>query len=79
MIPTGRHGEHLAELVKCRREREAAQAAVERVRALHTELNTTCAHCSHRGLLREGWHIDWPCPTIRALDAQSETTDERGE
>lgn len=70
MIPPGRHGEHLAELVRCRREREAAQAAVERVRALHylPANSALCAAC--RNVL--------PCPTIRALDAPPETAAEEG-
>lgn len=73
-IRSGLHGEQVAELVRCRREREQAQAAVERVRALHVGTHF-CHECSHgdiTGLVR------LPCPTIRALDALPTTTDEEG-
>lgn len=49
------------------------QDAIGRVRALHVRvdlapdaLTTVCAHCcdSYGGV------VDWPCPTIRALDGE---------
>lgn len=70
-IPPGRHGEHVAELVAFRRRREAAEAAIERVRALHYQPSDSalCAACPY----------PLPCPTIRALDAPPTTTDEGGD
>ena len=79
MIAPGKHGEHLAELVRLRRQ-------VAAVRALHyrrpfgrsskgapdfvahgqTEFPDQCDHCQRC----------WPCDTIRALDAPPTTTDE---
>lgn len=53
-----------------------AEAAVARVRALHAEVHDgSCSdreHCTPLG--RDGYmcgecYDDWPCPTIRALDA----------
>jgi septal ring factor EnvC (AmiA/AmiB activator) len=43
-----------------------AEAAVARVRALHHQDGAHCAVCTEDfGRL----NADWPCPTIRALDA----------
>lgn len=49
-----------------REPRQRAEAAVERVRALHVPRdNGTCAaRCYSEGMAPE----PWPCPTIRALD-----------
>lgn len=74
MIPPGKHGEDLAELVACRREREAAQAAVERVRALHVDSYGFCIECS--GGLPRARRRSHPCPTIQLLGHAPTATDE---
>ena len=45
-----------------------AQAAIERVRALHRKAShgATCVYCAHGQRL--GYDTDWPCDTIRALE-----------
>lgn len=50
-----------------------AEAAVARVRELHRKANngTTCVYCA--GMQRIGYDTDWPCDTIRALDAPEPT------
>ncbi|MEW2300249.1 hypothetical protein AB0958_09740 [Streptomyces sp. NPDC006655] len=50
-----------------------AEAAIERVRALHRKANngTTCVYCAHGQ--RVGYDTDWPCDTIRALDGTEPT------
>ncbi|TLK46883.1 hypothetical protein [Glutamicibacter sp. V16R2B1] len=59
---------------------EAAEADVERVRALHRAVGPYCSHCSdpvvRRGRMKpdgpivsEGRLVPYPCPTVRALDA----------
>ncbi|MFB7278082.1 hypothetical protein ACFCZV_13320 [Streptomyces hydrogenans] len=47
---------------------EQAEAAIERVRALHTRSPNTgdCNHCSERDY--PDYAVPHPCPTIRALD-----------
>jgi hypothetical protein len=49
-----------------------AEAAVERVRALHRKANhgDTCVYCAHGQRL--GYDTTWPCDTIRALDEPKE-------
>lgn len=51
---------------------ERAEAAIERVRALHTRVlrmeALVCARCGH----------DWPCDTIRALDGTEQPTTTKG-
>jgi hypothetical protein len=56
---------------------ERAEAAVERVRALHVARpNGTCAaRCYSTGMAPE----PWPCPTIRALDEPSPAATEATE
>lgn len=55
-----------------KRELAEAQAAIERVRALHTRVlrmeALVCARCGH----------DWPCDTIRALDGTEQPTTTKG-
>jgi hypothetical protein len=51
---------------------EQAEAAVERVRALHRKAShgDTCVYCAHGQRL--GYDTTWPCDTIRALDEPKE-------
>ena len=42
----------------CHEQRDAAWAAIERVRQLHTPGDLWCEECG----------FSWPCPTIQALD-----------
>ncbi|PNG17596.1 hypothetical protein [Streptomyces cahuitamycinicus] len=57
-----------------KRERDQAQAAIERVRALHRKAShgTTCVYCAHGQRL--GYDTDWPCDTLRALDGTEQPT-----
>ena len=83
MIAPGRHGEHMAELVKLRREVKGLEFTVGRVRELHQpDMYGYCEGCLHK--------VGWPeCPTVAALDRaqsvldelekQRTTTDEGGE
>lgn len=52
------------------RRAEQAEAAIARVRELHTpftyEQTTTCTYCSKNAY--PNYEVLWPCPTIRALD-----------
>jgi hypothetical protein len=52
------------------------EEAVERVRNLHMESNGKCLQCTEAETGGDEfwieWHsVDYPCPTIRALDAPS--------
>ncbi|GAA2457153.1 helix-turn-helix transcriptional regulator [Streptomyces macrosporus] len=68
------HERGLIALYAERERAERAEAAVERVRALHQPLTragtTCCAHCSGwDGRFRcHGVVTPWPCPTLAALD-----------
>jgi hypothetical protein len=54
---------------------QSAQVAVERVRQIHQRGMWTatgrfyCKHCRNR-------EVEWPCPTIRAIDGPSLPTEE---
>jgi hypothetical protein len=58
---------------------EQAEARIAAARALHqpTEFveSWTCAECSRAGQVAP----DWPCPTIRALDGDTVSTDSASE
>lgn len=60
LVPKDEHRRMIAE-------RDAALAAVERVRALHraesNERYTWCVGCS-----TDEYPANWPCPTVAALD-----------
>lgn len=45
-----------------------AEAAIDRVRALHQSEYEACAWCSTNDR-----HVAWPCPTIRALDGEDQS------
>lgn len=47
-----------------RRAPDGAEAAVARVRALHTEDHGCCSHCTREDA------VLYPCPTVRALDGE---------
>ena len=60
-----------------RAERDAALAAVERVRAIHERdmvLRDYCSECSDFGSdqFPPGQMVEWPCPTVAALDGAPE-------
>lgn len=61
----------IAALEAATRERDAALAAIERVRAIHrpesNERYTWCVGCS-----TDEYPEDWPCPTVAALDGAPE-------
>ncbi|UAX56791.1 hypothetical protein K5X85_29120 [Streptomyces sp. A144] len=54
-----------------RRRAERAEAATDRVRALHREEYGLCTHCSHE----DG--VTAPCPTIQALGDSGQPTGDR--
>lgn len=64
-------------LMALRPERDEARAQAERVRELHRPVeiepsDTICAECSNR--MPNGRYmptVEWPCPTIRALDGEA--------
>jgi hypothetical protein len=62
-VLTARRAEWMAE-------HEQAEAAIARIRALHAPFNnygrTCCYVCLDGGTCED--YVDWPCPTIRALD-----------
>lgn len=51
-----------------------AQAAIQRVRALHRRGDSSpwCEHCDVRG---DGDPVLWPCPTLRAIDGDTTETE----
>lgn len=56
-------------------ERDAALAALERVRAIHYEDDHECAECSFEPMPDVGFRgvsVPWPCPTLAALDGAPE-------
>lgn len=68
-------------IAEARAERDAALAAIERVRALHSPAalgiwyspaaeGIWCVECS--ATHEDGIDRDWPCPTIAALDGAPE-------
>lgn len=77
--PNRRSGELMRDLADAlesvRAERDAALAAIDRVRVLHRRLNIVdevtderlgdaCEVCSEI----ESYELTWPCPTVAALD-----------
>lgn len=42
----------------------ALREALDRVRSIHSNNGDWCEHCYDR----DGFHRDWPCPTIAAID-----------
>lgn len=45
----------------------AASTRIKQVRALHVQEYNTCDWCSTNDR-----YVDWPCPTIRALDGEEQ-------
>ncbi|MFI1371315.1 hypothetical protein ACH4UY_04795 [Streptomyces longwoodensis] len=74
-------GPHVDPILKAREtlaRAERAEAAIERVRALHRKAShgRTCVYCAHGQRL--GYDTDWPCDTVRALDtAEQSATEEQ--
>lgn len=64
----------MADQLQAKEERAyRAEAALTRVRSLHTRYRDSCAHCSQltgRYVQLTGRYVPWPCPTIRALDGE---------
>jgi hypothetical protein len=68
--------EVMAEILRVRQATpaESAQArAIERVRQLHRDWEADPGHCAHCQVA-DGNLVPYPCPTIRALDGQEQTS-----
>jgi hypothetical protein len=54
----------------------AAEAAVQRVREIHADMNAWSGGPAECGICcDEGGPLPWPCPTVRSLDASSQPAD----